>query len=258
MATFVNDTGKPHVNVFTTPEEVAKHIADLFVEKANEHIAETGNFLVAVSGGTTPNHLFSLLNTDEYRERLDWERIYFIWVDERFIPQYDPDNNYHRAEEKLFRHVPGAVHVFPVNTNSGTVEEAARAYAREVEMVLQVVDKKAPDLTLLGLGDDGHTASLFPRSEMLQVMDKKVAYVKDGKVWDRVTLTFPFIIASREIWFTVVGESKRVALGHVFQQVKRYQDLTWEERISRTLPGAVIPQDHTQWFVDAAAYGKAE
>lgn len=258
MATFINETGMPHVNVFETPDEVAKCVADLFLEKAEECIKETGTFLVAVSGGTTPNALFSLLNTDAYREKLDWERIYFIWVDERFIPQYDEDNNFHRAEEKLFSHITGPVRIFPVNTNSGTVEEAARSYEREVKMVLQVVGKDAPDLTLLGLGDDGHTASLFPRSEMLQVMDKNVAYVKDGKVWDRVTLTFPFIISSREIWFTVVGESKRVALCHVFQQVKRYQDLTWEERIERTLPGAVIPQDHTQWFVDAAAYGKAE
>lgn len=241
------------IHVFSTAEEVAVAVAEAFIPYTEKCISETGNCIVAISGGTTPNALFSLLNTDAYRDRVDWEHLYFIWVDERFIPQNDPDNNYFRAKERLFCGMRGLCHIYPVPTNNGTVEEAAALYEKEVNTVLIACRKDVPDLVLLGLGDDGHTASLFPKSEALRIFDRRVAYVKDGKVWDRVTLTFPFLISGKAIWFTVVGDAKRAALSRVLRQIDSYGDEPWEKRIDRTLPAAVFPKEKVTWYVDEKA-----
>ena len=156
------------IRAFETAQEVAEAVAKDFIAFTNTCIAESGSAVVAISGGTTPNTLFELLNTDAYRTQLDWENIFFLWVDERFVPQTDPDNNFYRAKERLFASIGGSSHFYPVPTNSGTVEEAADAYEKEVATVLSACEKDGVDLTLLGLGDDGHTASLFARSQALE------------------------------------------------------------------------------------------
>lgn len=244
---------KSLIHKFSTPEEVAVAVAEDFVPFTKQCIEESGNCIVALSGGTTPNALFSLLSTDSYKNRIDWEHVYFIWVDERFIPQNDPDNNYFRAKERLFGGLRGICHIYPIPTNNGTVEEAAALYEKEVDTVLQACGKDAPDLVLLGLGDDGHTASLFPKSEVLHLFSRRVAYVKDGKVWDRITLTFPFLVSGKAIWFTVVGDAKRAALSRVLRQIESYGDEPWDKRIDRTLPAAVFPAEKVTWYVDAKA-----
>lgn len=244
---------KDLVHSFETKEEVAKAVADAFVTFTADCIARTESCIVAVSGGTTPNALFELLNSDAYVERIDWENIFFLWVDERFVPQNDPDNNFHRAKNRLFANIGGSCHFYPVPTNSGTVAEAARNYEKEVATVLQACEKDHLDLALLGLGDDGHTASLFPKSAALEEKNRRITYVTDGKVWDRVTMTFPFLAGADEVWFTVVGESKRAALTKVFRQRASYKDYNWDERIGRVLPGAVLTQNEIHWFVDRDA-----
>ena len=113
------------IHSFSTGDDVAKAVADRFITYTNACIAETGSCVVAVSGGTTPNALFSLLDTDAYTNHIDWEHIFFLWVDERFVPQSNPDNNFGRAKDRLFGNIMGAAHYYPVPTNNGTVEEAA-------------------------------------------------------------------------------------------------------------------------------------
>lgn len=241
------------IRSFETAQEVAEAVAKDFIAYTNQCIAETGTCVVAISGGTTPNTLFELLNTDEYREQLDWENIFFLWVDERFVPQSNPDNNFYRAKERLFASIGGCSHFYPVPTNSGTVEEAADAYEKEVATVLSANEKEGVDLALLGLGDDGHTASLFARSEALNEKKRNVIPVTDGKVWQRVSMSFPFLAKAKNVWFTVVGESKAAALGRVLRQRKEYMDDSWEDRIGHVLPGAVLSQDTVTWYVDKVA-----
>ncbi|MBS4914319.1 MAG: 6-phosphogluconolactonase [Veillonella sp.] len=241
------------IHIFDTPQMVAEEVAKAFVAFTKETIKATGSCVVAISGGTTPNTLFELLNTDEYRKELDWENIFFLWVDERFVPQTDPDNNFFRAEQRLFGNLSACRHYYPVPTNDGTVEEAADAYEKEVDMVLRACEKDSLDLVLLGLGDDGHTASLFSKSQALHVMDRKIAPVTDGKVWNRVTMTFSFLAKAKHVWFTVVGDSKATALSRVLRQRMDYEEESWQERIDHVLPGAVLSQDSVTWYVDKAA-----
>ena len=150
----------------------------------------------------------------------------------------------------------GAAHYYPVPTNNGTVEEAADKYEQEVKMVLKRTEKETIDLVLLGLGDDGHTASLFPKSDALYERDRLVVAVKDGKVWDRVTLTFPVLETAKSIWFTVVGSSKEAALARVLRQRAEYEEYSWEDRVDHCLPGAVLTHDPVEWYVDESAYSK--
>ncbi len=241
------------IKTYETPQDVARAVADAFVTYTKQCIEETSSCVVALSGGTTPNELFTLLNTDEYRKQIDWENIFFLWVDERFIPQNDPDNNYFKARERLFSKLGCCAHVYPIPTDKGTVDEAAARYEKEIETVFQACGKEQLDLVLLGLGDDGHLASLFPKSEALHERLHKVAPVTDGKVWDRITLTLPMIIDSKEIWFTVVGDAKKAALSRVFRQIESYGDESWEKRVDKTLPAAILPQHNVHWFVDEKA-----
>lgn len=244
------------IHSFSTGDDVAKAVADRFITYTNACIAETGSCVVAVSGGTTPNALFSLLDTDAYTNHIDWEHIFFLWVDERFVPQSNPDNNFGRAKDRLFGNIMGAAHYYPVPTNNGTVEEAADKYEQEVKMVLKRTEKETIDLVLLGLGDDGHTASLFPKSDALYERDRLVVAVKDGKVWDRVTLTFPVLETAKSVWFTVVGSSKEAALARVLRQRAEYEEYSWEDRVDHCLPGAVLTHDPVEWYVDESAYSK--
>ena len=107
---------------------------------------------------------------------------------------------------------------------------------------------------MLDLGEDGHTAGLFAGSHALRVANQEVVAVEDGKVWERISMTFSFLAKSDAVWFTVTGESKRTALTKVLYQREDYEDLTWDKRIGRTLPGAVLSQEAITWYVDKAAY----
>lgn len=142
----------------------------------------------------------------------------------------------------------------PINTDSKTVIEAAAEYEKEVKNVLKACKKSGLDLALLDLGEDGHTAGLFAGSHALRVTDQDVVAVEDGKVWERISMTFSFLAKSDAVWFTVTGESKRTALTKVLYQREDYEDLPWEKRIGRVLPGAVLSQEAMTWYVDKAAY----
>ena len=100
------------------------------------------------------------------------------------------------------------------------------------------------------------TASLFPKSDALYERDRLVVAVKDGKVWDRVTLTFPVLETAKSIWFTVVGSSKEAALARVLRQRAEYEEYSWEDRVDHCLPGAVLTHDPVEWYVDESAYSK--
>lgn len=241
------------INSLQNPEAVAEKVAADLILKINEIVAQTGNCVVAISGGSTPSLLFSRLAEDEIQEQIDWDKVYFIWVDERLVPHTDEASNYGNARKILFSKIRKATHTFPIPTNDLTVEAAAELYNREVETVLEICNKETIDIVLLGLGADGHTASLFPRSEVLEIGDRLVAPVTDGKIWDRVTLTLPALVESKNIWFMVVGDTKKAALARVLQQAKQYEEDDIEQRINKVLPAAILPLERAVFYIDENA-----
>ena len=242
------------IKCYDTPSDVVAALAEDFIDFTNDEISRTETCIVGITGGTVINGLLELLNSPEYIERLNWERIFFLWTDERFLPQAHEDNYFNRVKPHLLCKAKGAAHFLPINTDSKTVHEAAEEYEKEVRNVLKACKKSGLDLALLDLGEDGHTAGLFAGSHALRVADQDVVAVEDGKVWERISMTFSFLAKSDAVWFTVTGESKRTALTKVLYQREDYEDLTWEKRIGRTLPGAVLSQEAVTWYVDKAAY----
>ena len=218
------------IKCYDSPSDVVQALAEDFIAFTNEEISRTESCIVGITGGTVVNGLLELLNSPEYIERLNWERIFFLWTDERFLPQTHEDNYFNRVKH-----------------------EAAEEYEKEVRNVLKACKKSGLDLALLDLGEDGHTAGLFAGSHALRVADQEVVAVEDGKVWERISMTFSFLAKSDAVWFTVTGESKKTALTKVLYQREDYEDLPWEKRIGRVLPGAVLSQEAT-WYVDKSAY----
>ena len=151
----------PTVRIFKDPEQLSLGAAEIFVELAALAITDRGRFLVALNGGGTPNQLFRLL----VREPIDWTRVHVFWGDERLVPPEDPESNYGQAREVLLNHVP--IPAENVHRVSSEIEPDAAAmdYARVLQgFASPPLDWPRFDLVLLGMGEDGHTASLFPGS----------------------------------------------------------------------------------------------
>src|SRR5512146_121716 len=151
-------------------EAVAREAARRFVAHSAAAIQQKGRFAVALSGGTTPKRLYELLSDDPYRERIDWSLVHFFWGDERFVPSTNQASNYHMTEVALLNTLElndGNVH--RVRTEMKSADAAAAAYEREIVAFFQPGPGEIPqfDLVLLGLGTNGHTASLFPHTHLL-------------------------------------------------------------------------------------------
>jgi 6-phosphogluconolactonase len=198
-------------------EALSREAASRFQRLAAESIASTGRFSVALSGGSTPRALYHLLGEPPLREAIDWPRVHLFWGDERFVPADHPDSNYRLAQEAFISKAPippANVHRFP--TESGDPETAAAQY----EETLRRFFTQTPhlDLVLLGLGADGHTASLFPGSPALDEGGRLVvaAYVRKLDAW-RLTLTPPVLRGARHVVFLVSGSDKASILREVLE-----------------------------------------
>ncbi|WP_282004307.1 6-phosphogluconolactonase [Veillonella denticariosi] len=242
------------IKCYDSPDDVVNAMVEDFIAFTNEEIARTETCVVGITGGTVVNGLLEMLNSPEYIDRLNWERVFFVWTDERFLPQSHEDNYYNRVKPYLLCKARGAAHFLPINTESKTVVEAAGEYEKEVQTVLKACKKGGLDLAILDLGEDGHTAGLFAGSHALRITDHDVVAVEDGKVWERISMTFSFLAKTDAVWFTVTGESKKTALTKVLYQREDYEDTAWDKRIGRVLPGAVLSQEDMTWYVDKAAY----
>ena len=200
--------------ILPDPEAVAHEAARRFGDLSREAARSRGRFSVVLSGGSTPGHLYRLLVEEPYRGQIPWDEVHLFWGDERCVPPGDPGSNYFLASEALISRVPippGNVHRVQGELEP---ERAARAY----EQVLQDFFC-APhggvhtrfDLVLLGLGEDGHTASLFPASPVLAETDRLVAAataVYQDRPAERVTLTLPALNSARQVLFLVTGSAK--------------------------------------------------
>jgi 6-phosphogluconolactonase len=169
-------------------------------------------FRLALAGGSTPRCLYQLLASQEFRTQIPWERLHFFWGDERVVPHDHPQSNYRMAREALLKHVPvPRENIHPVSTQA-SLEDTAQTYERELR---EHFGRGVPafDLVLLGMGPDGHTASLFPASAALKERERLVvAHRVEGKGLDRITLTLPVLNQARRIFFLVTGKSKATTL----------------------------------------------
>lgn len=195
-------------------DELARKAAAQWVALAAARSESRGRFIVALSGGSTPKTLYSLLATAEFRERIDWNRVHLFWGDERCVPPDHPESNYRMIREALLSKIeipPQNVHRMAGEKDPDT---AAAEYEKDLRSFFQTTDPApAFDLVLLGLGEDGHTASLFPGSAALKETNRWVAtaYVERLHA-HRLTLTLPVINAAAHVSFLVAGESKSAIL----------------------------------------------
>ncbi len=204
-----------NITVFDDLEKLYKKAADVFVDLSKKSIQKKDRFVVALSGGSSPKAIFKLLATPEYKEQIEWNKVYFFWVDERWVPLNDDKSNFRMTDEALLNQVPvDQNHIFPMYAEGITPEDYAKAYEQQIRTVLG--DEGVFDFILLGMGDDGHTASLFPGEEVLNEKEKWVSayYLKPQEMF-RITLTAPIINNADHILAIAFGESKKHALNEV-------------------------------------------
>ncbi|MCI0429340.1 MAG: 6-phosphogluconolactonase [Rhodospirillales bacterium] len=233
------------IETLPDPAAVARHVAEWMTATALE---ANGALRVSLSGGSTPRALYALLASDVFRSRFPWSRVSWYWGDERFVPHDHPESNYRMTREAMLARAPVPpenIHPVPVD---GTPEKAAARYERTLQGAYgaAVLDPARPlfDITLLGLGTDGHTASLLPGDAVLKERERWVAVVFHGRPEVRITMTYPAIESSRNVAFLVTGKDKAAAFAAI-------------RAGGSELPAArVKPASDLIWFVDRAAAGE--
>ena len=236
------------IRVLTTPQELFDAAAEEVVRSANDAVKERGKFTIALSGGSTPKSLFNLLATNA-RTTLPWDRMYFFWGDERHVPPTDADSNYRMADETMLSKIPvPPANVFRIESENPSAEAAAEAYEKTLRKFFQLEAGAVPrfDLILLGMGPDGHTASLFPGTVALQESKRLVVanWVEKLKT-HRLSLTLPVLNAGRAVAFLVSGMDKAAMLKTVLEE-----DVPAEQypaKLVKPTDGKLI------WLVDRAA-----
>jgi len=202
----------PGVFVYPDPTEVARAAARLFVDYAWQAISRYGKFMVAISGGNTPRQFFEMLASAEFRGQVDWAKVHIFWTDERAVPPEHPDSNYGMARRELLLRVPiPQANVHRMEAESPNIGRAAHDYEEVLRQYLELDDRGFPrfHLILLGLGTDGHTASLFPGTRVTRQTSRWVSTPTVAKLnARRMTLTLPVLDAALRVVFLVVGAEK--------------------------------------------------
>lgn len=241
-----------NVQIFPDPQRLAQAAADLFIRTAQEAIRDRGFMVTALAGGTTPNMLYALLASESIRDQVDWQYVHIFWGDERCVPPTHPDSNYARSNTTLL----SKVGLLPENIHRIPAEKKPELAAEEYEETLLQFFSSLPtedlrnqasfDLILLGMGDDGHTASIFPGTPAVNENTRWVTalYVDKLAAW-RITLTPALINRARQVLFLVSGPGKRDALQHVLYG--SYLPDRYPAQIVQPRSGAAL------WMVDEAA-----
>jgi 6-phosphogluconolactonase len=230
------------VEVVKDPEALAHRAARWITDLA---AASRDRFAICLSGGSTPRRLYQLLAESPHRDALPWERIHWFWGDERFVPWDHPDSNYGMVHAALLGRVPVPLRNIHGIPTTGTPADAAAAYERVLKSYYgsESLDPTRPlfDIQILGLGPDGHTASLIPGMSVLEERHRWVAEVIGGRPEPRITLTYPALESSRHTAFLVAGADKQETLSRALAG-------------DQALPAArVRPVGELIWFVDEAA-----
>ena len=235
---------EPRIVKSADAEALARHVAGWVTDLA---IASPGRFAIALSGGSTPKRLYEILAEEAFSKRMPWEKVHLFWGDERHVPMTDKDSNQRMTREALLDLVPVPprnIHWVPVG---GSPEADAAAYQADLQayygdMVLSMA-RPLFDVVLLGLGENGHTASLFPGTPSLEEELAWVTAVTTEVPQPRLTLTYPAIACSREVAFLVAGASKAPVVKRVLAH-------------DRSQPAARVTSiGQVTWFLDEAAAG---
>ncbi|NET01875.1 MAG: 6-phosphogluconolactonase [Sphaerospermopsis sp. SIO1G1] len=230
------------VEILPNLSELVARGLDLILSRSATAIQERGQFTIALSGGSTPKPLYEAIAN----QNLPWDKIHVFWGDERYVPSDHPDSNELMARNTWLNRVnipPANIHAIP--TLSGNPAVDAAAHEKHLQEFFASTPGKFPpiDVVLLGMGDDAHTASLFPHTEALTVRDHLVTVGnKDGN--PRITFTYPFINSARSVIFLVAGANKIPALAQVFAPVA--DDFAYPSRL-------IKPQGELIWLLDQAA-----
>jgi 6-phosphogluconolactonase len=238
------------VQVLKDGDAVARAAADIFVNLAPQPNGNRKPFRVALAGGTTPQALYALLAAAEYRNRVAWDRVAFFFGDERAVPPDHPDSNYRAANDALFRPLDiSAKNVYRMKGEMTDLEAAAAAYERELQSAFEGARVPHFDLIFLGMGPDGHTASLFPGSPALAECKRLVVPVMDAPKPPprRLTLTVPVLNAGQLVLFLATGADKAQALREVLQGTASPDQYP----AKHVRPGP----ERLAWLVDEAAGG---
>lgn len=237
-----------NLEIYDNSQELAWAAAIAFASQAEQSIAERGRFTVALSGGSTPKAMLSLLAGKPFADSLPWRSIMFFWGDERCVPPDHPDSNFRMTTETLLGKIPvPPENVFRIPAEDEDHNRAAENYSTAIR---QAFNSEAPqfDLVFLGMGADGHTASLFPGTAALQVKDRIAVanFVEKLNAW-RITLTAKTINQARNVIFLVAGEDKAAALKEVLEGEP--QPEKYPSQFINPVGGSLL------WMLDEAAAG---
>ncbi|HWB48089.1 MAG TPA: 6-phosphogluconolactonase [Stellaceae bacterium] len=244
----------PRIDISADFESLAHRVAQWLVDLA---CATPGRFAIALSGGSTPKRLYQLLAAPPLRDAMPWRRVHLFFGDDRFVPHDDPNSNYAMARDAMIAHVPippENVHGIPVtgSLDASSLDGAARAYEHTLKAYYgaDALDPDRPllDVNLLGMGADGHTASLFPGKPALDEKQRWAVGVPEpglAPFVPRVTLTYPALNSARSAAFVAAGADKAAMMHRVLSG-------------EHSLPSArIAPVGELVWFVDRAARGEA-
>lgn len=251
MNTLPNAQSSPprtSIKIEDSANDLAAYAADTFAGLASEAGKSGKPFRVALSGGSTPKLMYALLAGDQYRDKVPWQSIDFFFGDERWVPPTSDESNFKLADDNLFKPLNiDKSHVFPMPTENMEPQQAAAQY--EATLREQFGQEKGTvrfDLIFLGMGEDGHTASLFPHTAALHAQHKLVVanWVDKLNTW-RITLTAPVLQAATQVLFVVGGAGKAAALQQVLEG--SYDPEQYPSQLLRHAQG------HVTWSVDKAA-----
>lgn len=239
----------PEIRIFKNIESLSRDAANLFIEQAKYSINERNRFLVALNGGSTPTRLFQLL-ASVYKDKVDWSKVHIFWGDERCVPYDDPGSSYGQARDVFLSHVSiPDINIYCVNTDLAPAE-AANAYALTLnQFTISPFDVPRFDLIYLGMGEDGHTASLFPGStvHVTKTVIPVTAQYQDRPA-NRVTMTQLVFNQARMVVFMATGEKKAATLAEVLSD--RYNPELYPAQWIEPKDGELI------WLVDEDAASK--
>jgi 6-phosphogluconolactonase len=238
---------KPDIRICADVNDLSRRAAGTAVRAIDDAVRDHGECSLVLSGGGTPRTLYRLL-ASEFRDRIPWTHVQVFWGDERYVPPHDPDSNYRMAKEALLDHVPcPAGNIHPMPTHLPSPDAAAQEYERTLRSYFGT-DWPHFDLVLLGLGEEGHTASLFPGSPALAERTRWVVAVETpAQPPVRLTLTLPALTRAASISVLVAGAKKAGALHHVLADVPDPD--TYPAAGIRSTQGTLI------WWVDREAAG---
>lgn len=226
------------VHIYKTKEEITQQAATIIVTAAQNAIQKQGKFVIALTGGSSPVALYQLLATPTYRAKVDWEKVFVFWGDERWVAHDDDLSNFKMAYNSFLSYVDiPKSNIFSMYSEGISPQDYAVKYEELIKSILGEEGKF--DLVLLGMGDDGHTASLFPSQPVLQEQHKWVdAYYLTSQNMYRITLTAPIINKAKQVVIITFGENKAKALNEVLYG--NYNPEKYPTQLIKPLDGELI------------------